>query len=53
MTMNLGINTSKIQGSKKAVLSISLILMLAMTLMMAFAQPTSAQLGILLSQRKL
>src|SRR4030066_1418369 len=37
---------SKIQGNKKAIFSISLILMLAMTLMMAFVQPTSGQIGI-------
>ena len=43
--MNLGIN-KKIQKTKKAIFSLSLILMLAMTLMMAFAQPTLAQFGI-------
>src|SRR3990170_8927331 len=37
---------SKIQGNKKAIFSISLILMLAMTLMMAFVQPTSGYAGV-------
>ena len=37
---------SKIQGNKKAIFSISLILMLAMTLMMAFVQPASGQYGV-------
>ncbi len=46
MTNNYGVKKSKIQGNKKTLLSLSLILMLAMTLMMAFAQPTSAQLGV-------
>src|SRR4030067_3271628 len=46
MTINSGIKTSKIQGNKKAIFSISLILMLAMTLMMAFVQPTSGQAGV-------
>ena len=45
MNMTFGIN-SKIQGSKKAICSLSLILMLAMTMIMAFAQPTSAQIGV-------
>ena len=47
MTMNLGINKSKIKGNKKAILSFSLILMLALTLMMAFAQPSLAQVGVI------
>jgi len=46
MNMNLEINKSKIQGSKKAIFSMSLILMLTMTLMMTFAQPTSGQAGV-------
>src|SRR4030067_91694 len=37
---------SKIQGNKKAIFSLSLILMLAMTLMMAFVQPASGQYGV-------
>ncbi len=45
-TMNLKINNNKIKGNKKAICSLSLILMLAITLMMAFAQPTLAQFGI-------
>ena len=37
---------SKIQGNKRAIFSISLILMLAMTLMMAFIQPALGQYGV-------
>ena len=44
MTKNLIKN--KINGNKKAVLSISLILLLAMTVMMAFAQTGLAQIGV-------
>jgi len=44
MTKNL-IKT-KITGNKKAILSLSLILMLTMTLIMAFAQPSLAQIGV-------
>jgi hypothetical protein len=46
MTTNLRIFNSKIQGNKKVIYSLSLILMLAMTLMMAFAQLGLAQVGI-------
>ena len=46
MTKILGIDKSKIHGSKNAVCSISLILLLAMTVMMAFVQPGLAQVGI-------
>ena len=42
----MNFNKSKIQGNKKAILSISLILMLTMTLKMAFAQPSLAQIGV-------
>jgi len=46
MTKNFGINTSKIQGNRKTICSLSLILLLAMTFMMAFAQPASGQAGV-------
>ena len=46
MTMNLGINKSKIKGNKKAILSFSLILILAIPLIVAFAQPALAQVGV-------
>ena len=46
MNRILGINKSRIHGSKKAVCSISLILLLAMTVMMAFAQTGLAQIGV-------
>ena len=46
MNRILGINKSRIHGSKKAVCSISLILLLAMTVMMAFAPTASAQIGV-------
>ncbi len=42
----MNVNKSKIQGNKKAIYSISLILMLTMMLMMTFAQPTSGQAGV-------
>jgi len=41
----MNLNKSKIQGNKKAILSMTMILLLATTLMMAFAQPASAQIG--------
>ncbi len=43
MTRNLRILSDKLSGNTKAVFSVSLILMLAMTMMMTFAQPSSAQ----------
>ena len=46
MTKNFGIETSKIHGNKRTISSLSLILMLAMTLMMAFVQPTLGQYGV-------
>src|SRR4030067_3170207 len=46
ITKNFGIETGKIQGNKKTISSLSLILILAVSLIMAFAQPTSAQIGI-------
>jgi hypothetical protein len=42
----MNFNKSKIQGNKKAIFSISLILLLTMTLMMALTQPSLAQIGI-------
>jgi hypothetical protein len=42
----MNFNKSKIEGSKNAFLSMTLILLLATTLMMAFAQPTSGQAGV-------
>ena len=39
-------NINFIIKNKKTFCSLSLILLLAMTLMMAFAQPTSAQVGV-------
>src|SRR4030065_891879 len=46
MTINSGIKTSKIQGNKRTISSLSLILILAVSMIMAFAQPTLAQIGI-------
>ena len=46
MNKLLGIDKSGIQETKKAVYSLSLILLLAMTLMMAFAQTGFAQIGV-------
>ena len=46
MNKNFRINTNKIQANKKAFYSLSLILMLTMTLMMTFAQPGLAQIGV-------
>src|SRR4030066_1153229 len=46
MTKIFGIETSKIQGNKRTISSLSLILILAVSMIMAFAQPTSAQIGI-------
>jgi hypothetical protein len=43
--MNFKIN-SKTKGNKNAVFSLSLILLLAMTVVIAFAQPSLAQIGI-------
>ncbi|MGD0406544.1 MAG: PQQ-binding-like beta-propeller repeat protein [Candidatus Bathyarchaeia archaeon] len=42
----MNVNSKIIKGNKKAILSLSLILLLAMTLMMAFAQPGLAQVGV-------
>ena len=47
----MNFNKSKIQGSKNAILSISLILLLATTLMMAFAQPSLAQVGVVMPEK--
>jgi len=44
--MNFGINKSKIKGNTKAILSLSLILILAIPMIVAFAQPTLAQVGV-------
>ena len=46
MTKNFGIETSKIHGNKRTICSLSLILILAVSMIMAFAQPTLAQIGI-------
>src|SRR4030067_1178906 len=46
MTINFGIKTSRIQGNKKTISSLSLILILAVSMIMAFAQPTFAQIGV-------
>ena len=46
MTKIFGIETSKIQGTKKTISSLSLILILAVSMIMAFAQPTLAQIGV-------
>src|SRR3989337_2898788 len=46
MTKNSGIETSNIQGSKRTICSLSLILVLAVSMIVAFAQPTSAQVGV-------
>src|SRR4030067_1631738 len=46
MTRNFGIETGKIQGNKKTICSLSLILILAVSMIMAFAQPTLAQIGV-------
>ena len=40
------LETSKIQGNKKTISSLSLILILAVSMIMAFAQPTLAQVGV-------
>jgi hypothetical protein len=45
MQKSLTIN-SKIKGNKKAVFSLSLILLLSMSLMMAFIQPSLGQVGV-------
>jgi outer membrane protein assembly factor BamB len=46
MTTKIKVFNRNIQGTKKAVCSLSLILMLAMTLVMAFAQSGLAQVGV-------
>jgi hypothetical protein len=46
MILNFRANKSKIHGNKKAILSLSLILLLAISLMMAFAQTSVAQVGV-------
>src|SRR4030067_3529166 len=46
ITKNFGIETGKIQGNKKTICSLSLILILAVSMIMAFAQPTLAQIGV-------
>jgi hypothetical protein len=46
MTMNLKISKSKIKGSKNAILSMTLILLLATTLVIAFVQPAAGQAGV-------
>ncbi len=46
MTRNSGVRTGKIQGNKKTISSLSLILLLAVSMFMVFAQPTLAQVGV-------
>src|SRR4030065_2057011 len=46
MTKNSGIETSNIQGSKRTICSLSLILVLAVSMIVAFAQHTLAQIGV-------
>ena len=46
MAINFGIETSKIQGNKKKIGSLSLILILAVSMIIAFAQPALAQIGV-------
>src|SRR4030067_653035 len=46
MTKNVGVKASKIQGNKRTICSLSLILILAVSMIMAFAQPTLAQIGV-------
>ncbi|HLN46119.1 MAG TPA: PQQ-binding-like beta-propeller repeat protein [Candidatus Sulfotelmatobacter sp.] len=44
---NFRLKTSKLHGNKKTITSISLILLLTMTLTIAFVQPSLAQVGVL------
>ena len=46
MNINLAINTSKIRGYKNAFYAVSLILIFAISIGMAFAPTASAQVGI-------
>ncbi|HLN44780.1 MAG TPA: hypothetical protein VK209_03650, partial [Candidatus Sulfotelmatobacter sp.] len=43
---NFAIKTTSIQGNTKTICSLSMILLLAMTLMMTFVQPTLGQYGV-------
>ncbi|MGD6810136.1 MAG: PQQ-binding-like beta-propeller repeat protein [Candidatus Bathyarchaeia archaeon] len=46
MNTNVGLRKSKIRGDKKVVYSLSLIMLLALSLMLSFAQPGLAQVGV-------
>src|SRR5512139_2733948 len=46
MNENFSVITSRIRGNKKTISSLSLILILAVSMLMAFAQPTLAQVGV-------
>ncbi len=46
MTKNSGIKTRGLRGNKKIISSLLLILILAVSLILAFVQPTSAQVGV-------
>lgn len=46
INLNRGKNMKKSKGNKKVICSLSLILMLAMTFLMVFTQPSLAQIGV-------